>query len=79
VKTYEFKLVLSQLSELTDDQGYVLYDAGCDDGTIVSREGTTSIHFSRDASSLEEAINSATFAVQGVGFQVAHVEVPCPV
>jgi len=79
MKNYEFKLVLSQVDELTDDQGDQLYEAGCDDGTIASRDGVTFIYFSRDSSSLEEAIHSAASNVQAAGFQVARVEMPCPV
>jgi len=79
MKTYEFKIILNDVPELTDDQGDALFVAGCDDGTIISRDGKTFIHFSRDSASLEDAINSATSAVQGIGFQVAHVEVHSPV
>jgi len=79
MKNYEFKLVLSQVAEMTDDQGDALFESGCDDGTIVSRDGATFIYFARDSSSLEEAINSATSEVQNAGFQVAHVEMLCPV
>ncbi len=78
MKTYEFKLILSEVSELTDDQGDLLYEAGCDDGTIISSNGTAYIVFFRDSVSLEEAIKSATASVQKAGFQVKHVEVPCP-
>ena len=79
MKTYEFKLVLGEVSELTDDQGDLLYEAGCDDGTIVSSNGTAYVVFSRDSVSLEDAIKSATASVQKAGFQVKHVELPCPV
>ena len=56
-----------------------MHQAGCDDGTIVTRDGTVFIRFSRESSSLEEAINSAAVNVQDAGFQVEHVEVACPV
>jgi len=79
MKNYEFKIVLSQIAELTDDQGDTLFKSGCDDGTIVSRDGITSIYFSRDSSSLEEAIHSAASNVRVAGFQVARIEMPCPV
>ena len=77
-KNYEFTLILSQVAEVSDDQGDQLYEAGCDDGTVVSRDGIAFIHFSRDSSSLENTIQSATSDVQSAGFQVAHIEVPCP-
>jgi hypothetical protein len=79
MKTYNFKLVLADTSDVTDVQGDALYEAGCDDGTIVSRDGVAFIRFSRESSSLEDAINSAAANVQNAGFQVGHVEVECPV
>jgi hypothetical protein len=79
MKTYEFKIVLNGVSDVSDDEGDALYKAGCDDGTIVSREGSVFIRFSRESTSLEEAINSAAVNVQNAGFQIEHVEVACPV
>jgi len=73
MKTYEFSLVLSA-SEVTDEECEALYEAGCDDGTIVTRNGVTHIAFDRQAESLEEAIRSATSDVRAAGFQVARVE-----
>ncbi len=79
MKTYEFKIILDGVSELTDDEGDALYEAGCDDGTIVSRDGTAFVRFSRESLSLEDAISTAASDVQKAGFQVAHIEVACPV
>jgi hypothetical protein len=79
VKFYDFTLVLAGLAEVTDDQGDELFEAGCDDGTIVSRNGHVFIDFTRESSSLEDAINSAAADVERAGFQVDHVEVHCPV
>jgi hypothetical protein len=79
MKYYDFTLVLADVSDVTDDQGDALFEAGCDDGTIVSRDGHVYIDFTRESSSLEEAINSAAADVQRSGFRVDHVEVHCPV
>jgi hypothetical protein len=79
MKSYDFKLVLFGLSDISDNQGDALYDAGCDDGTIVTRDGTVFVRFSRESTSLEQAINSAAADVQRAGFHVDHVEVDCPV
>ncbi len=73
MKTYEFSLVLT-VSQVTDDDCDALYEAGCDDGTVVTRDGVTHIAFDREAESLEEAIRSATTQVRGAGFEVARVE-----
>lgn len=79
MKSYDFKLVLADVSDVADDQGDALFEAGCDDGTIVSRDGEVFVRFTRESSSLEQAINSAAADVQRAGFQVDHVEVHCPV
>lgn len=79
MKFYDFKLVLADVSDVSDDQGDALFEAGCDDGTIVSRDGEVFVRFMRESSSLEQAINAAAADVQRAGFQVDHVEVHCPV
>ena len=73
MKTYEFSLVLTA-PEVTDDDCGRLFEAGCDDGTVVTREGVTHIAFDREAESLEEAIRSATAQVSAAGFEVVRVE-----
>lgn len=72
-QTYAFSIVLRQAS-LSDAECERLCEAGCDDGTIVTREGRTYIAFDRQAGSLESAIRSATDDVHGAGFQIDHVE-----
>jgi hypothetical protein len=79
MKSYDFKMILAGISDVTDDQGDALFEAGCDDGTLVSRDGAVFVRFSRESNSLEQAINSAAADVQRAGFQVDHVEVHCPV
>lgn len=74
MNTYEFDLVLENISEVSDDYADNLYSAGCDDGTPVSRDGTAWVRFDRVAPSLEEAIQSAIAEVQRAGLTVARVE-----
>jgi hypothetical protein len=71
--TYNFSLVLSA-PELTNGDCDALYEAGCDDGTVVTRDGVTRVAFDREAESLEEAIRSATAEVRAAGFHVTKVE-----
>jgi len=73
VKTYTFDVILS-VAEISDAQCDALYDAGCDDGTVVTREGTTHIAFDREAESLEAAVRSAVADVRAAGLEVARVE-----
>lgn len=79
MKSYDFTLVLADVSEVTDDQGDALFEAGCNDGTIVSRDGQVFVDFTRESASLEQAINAAAADMKRAGFQIDHVELPCPV
>ncbi len=74
MKTYEFDVILKDVSELTDDQADRLFAAGCDDGTPTACDGLAWIHFDREAASLEDAIRSAVAMVQTAGFIVSKVE-----
>ena len=74
MKTYEFDVVLKEVSEVTDDQADRLFAAGCDDGTPAACNGVAWIHFDREATSLDDAILSAVTQVQAAGFMVSKVE-----
>lgn len=74
MKTYEFDVILKDISEISDVQADALFGAGCDDGTPASRERRAWIHFDPQAPSLEHAIRSAVDQVQTAGFMVAKVE-----
>ena len=73
MRAFQFCVVLRP-SKISDDDCDALYEAGCDDGTVVTRDGVTHIAFDREAESLEEAIRSATAQVTSAGFEVARVE-----
>lgn len=61
---------------LSAEECEALYEAGCDDGTIVTRNRVTFIAFDRKADSLEQAIRSATANVRAAGLDVKRVEMP---
>jgi hypothetical protein len=61
---------------LSDKDCEVLYEAGCDDATIVTRKRVTFLAFDRKADSLEAAIRSAITNVRAAGFDVKRVEMP---
>lgn len=71
---YEFSLILTA-ADVTDEEADKLYEAGCDDGSILSRGNVTMVQFDRDAPTLDEALASAIRDVEGAGFQVARVEI----
>jgi hypothetical protein len=72
-RTYVFSVVLTAPT-LSPEECDALYEAGCDDGTIVTRKRVTFIAFDRKADSLEEAIRSATADVRAAGFDIKRVE-----
>jgi hypothetical protein len=71
---YEFTLVLSGATELTDELADALFAAGCDDGSPGSCEGVVSIDFHREGDCLESAIRTAIADVQRAGCTVARLE-----
>jgi hypothetical protein len=71
---YEFSLILTA-AEVTEEEADKLYEAGCDDGSIVSRGEVTMVQFDREASTLDEALASAIRDVESAGFQVSRVEI----
>lgn len=74
MQTYEFDLILADVSEVTDADADALFAAGCDDGTPASSEGAAWIHFDRESFSLEDAIRSALAQLRLAGFGVSRVE-----
>jgi len=75
MKRYDFTLVLSKGTELTDQLVEDLYEAGCDDGSPSSRGGTVMVTLHREAESLEQAIRSGIADVQKASCSVARVEI----
>jgi hypothetical protein len=80
MNTFDFTLVLSGFSELTDEALNALYEAGCDDGLVcLTKDGTPFIEFDREAPDLQSAIRSAIADVNKTPFQVVKVETPTSV
>ena len=73
-KTYHFTVILSGITEVTDEAADALYEAGCDDGSFASRDGMAFVMFHRDAPTLREAVHSAIADVKQAGFGVIRVE-----
>lgn len=76
--TYAFTIILSNTDSLTVAMADKLFEAGCDDASPSSREGTVSVHFDREATSLGEAVGSAIRDVEKAGYSVARVEIERP-
>ncbi len=75
MQIYDFTLVLGFGTELTEDLGNALFEAGCDDGSPGASDGIVSVDFHRRAESLETAIRSAIADVHKAGCAVARVEI----
>ncbi len=75
LKTYTFTLVLSGISEVTEDIANALYEAGCDDAGVGSCDGVSTVDFDREAESLGDAIGSAVKNVERAGYKVARIVV----
>ncbi len=71
---YEFSLILTG-PELTDEDADKLYEAGCDDASILTRDSVTRLQFDRQAANLDEALASAIQSVEHAGLTVARVEI----
>jgi hypothetical protein len=51
-----------------------LYEAGCDDATIVVRDGTLHLDFERPGASFSDAVGSAMHDVERAGARVLKIE-----
>jgi hypothetical protein len=71
---YEFSLILAT-AEVTDEDADKLYEAGCDDASILTCDGVTRLQFDRQASNLDEALAMAIQSVEATGLAVARVEI----
>lgn len=71
---YEFSLILTG-PDVTDEDADKLFEAGCDDVSILTRNGITRLQFDRQATSLDEALTSAIQNVERAGLAVARVEI----
>lgn len=56
---YDFTLILSGINDFDEAQIDALMEAGCDDATVAQRDGRVYMKFSREASSMMDAIISA--------------------
>ena len=74
MKSFEFLLFLAGIDRSESAMAEALYEAGCDDGTLFSSNGEAGIGFSREASTLEEAVRSAIADVAHAGYSVSRVE-----
>lgn len=75
---YDFTLNVIGMTDLDEFPLQKFFEAGCDDGTVGSRQGYVHVQFTRDARSLDEAVGSAIVALKGIGIDafLASIGVP---
>lgn len=75
-REFDFSLVLSGITELTDEQADALFAAGCDDATPSVTYGRVWLEFSRVATSYKEAVLSAIRDVRkaNIGADVERID-----
>lgn len=73
---FDFTLILSGITDFTDEQVDAFYSAGCDDATVAQRGGRVYMTFSREADSMVGAIISAIEDIQkaDIGASVLRVD-----
>ena len=77
-ETYEFRVVLAGVNEITVALEDAVFEAGCDDAFLHSLNGVVMVDFERQAGNLGVAICGAVQDVMKAGYKVARVEVGEP-
>lgn len=73
---HHFALVLSGVTQNTENLEDTIFEAGCDDALIFCKNNTVYLEFDRDADNFENAILSAIREVEGttLGIKVSRIE-----
>lgn len=74
MKTHRLTIVASGLP--VEDHAYAerLFEAGCDDATVSLQKGRCVVEFEREATSFEEALESAIHDVRAAGATIERIE-----
>ena len=67
MKKFSFTLVLAGVKTIDQKTQDELFEAGCDDALLFSRDGKVYLDFSREAASLSDAIKSAIQDIEKTG------------
>jgi hypothetical protein len=69
MKTHEFVVTLLGRPELDRQTTDRLFEAGCDDATLVERNGARRLVFARQAETLSDAVLSALANIRAAGLR----------
>ncbi len=73
-RTYGFTFTLTGVLVCTEDMADAIYGRAADSG-VSSRDGSVTVHFDRDAQTLDQAIRSAAADLRSVGYEVDRVTI----
>jgi hypothetical protein len=78
---HEFTLIIDGIPELNSEVMDALFEAGCDDATVMMHGGQISMGFDRSAPTMKEAMVSAVMDVRraNIGARVVRIEVSADV
>jgi hypothetical protein len=74
MRKFTFTLMLEDVAKVTDKLEAKLFEAGCDDALLFSRDERVYLDFTREASVRSEAVASAVRDVVRAGFRAILVE-----
>ncbi len=69
-----FSLILSNVSEITDALEDALFEAGCDNALIFSKNKIVYLDFVSDTNNFKATVNDAINSVEKIGYKAARVE-----
>lgn len=72
---YDFRVIIANHTTATEEMANAIYEAGGDDATVCSRDGAAFAVFTREASSMDEAISSALRQLVAAGYPASQVEI----
>jgi hypothetical protein len=74
-KVHRFSLLYADAFDLPEDYDEILFEAGCDDATVLTRDGLLIIDFAREAPTFRDALLSAIEGIEGSSLPVSLVRV----
>ncbi len=71
---FSFEITLANHTIASDDLAEATFEAGCDDATIASRNGTVTLTFRREAPDLESAVSLAIKQLRIANCEITKIE-----
>jgi hypothetical protein len=78
MRKFGFRVILAGLRQASEGLAHSLYDAGCTDTSVSSRDGVVAVQFHRECDSLEIAMIDAHEQIEAAGHRVLRIEFDGP-